>query len=139
MLRTYSPVIALIAVTCGLLRAQAADTTLTLACKGTANMTGFGDTGPVSMGLVVDLMARTVHGFREQSTDEPEVPLKIVEVREAILVLGGQLVLPGRSIMDLSGFMDRMTGDMTVTATQRPPVVFTKTYSLKCTPAQRRF
>jgi hypothetical protein len=58
MLRTYSPVIALIAVTCGLLRAQAADTTLTLACKGTANMTGFGDTGPVSMGLVVDLMAR---------------------------------------------------------------------------------
>jgi hypothetical protein len=65
--------------------------------------------------------------------------LKIVEVREAILVLGGQLVLPGRSIMDLSGFMDRMTGDMTVTATQRPPVVFTKTYSLKCTPAQRMF
>jgi len=41
--------------------------------------------------------------------------------------------------MDLSGFMDRMTGDMTVTATQRPPVVFTKTYSLKCTPAQRMF
>ena len=28
--------------------------------------------------------------------------------------------------MDLSGFMDRMTGDMTVTATQRPPVIFSK-------------
>jgi len=63
----------------GLPTAQAADTTLTLACKGTATMmmsTGeSGDTGPVSMGLVVDLTARTVHGFREQSTDEPEVPL----------------------------------------------------------------
>jgi len=119
--------------------AQAADTTLTLACQGTATMSGIGDTGPVSMGLIVNLTTRTVQGFREQSTHEPEVPLKIVEVREAILVLGGQLVLPGRSIMDLSGFMDRMTGDMTVTATQRPPVVFTKTYSLKCMPAQRMF
>jgi hypothetical protein len=123
----------------GLSTAHAADTTLTLACQGTASMTGFGDTGPVSMGLVVNLTTRTVYGFREQSTENPEVPLKIVEVREAILVLGGQLVLPGRSIMDLSGFMDRMTGDMTVTATQRPPVGFTKTYSLKCTPAQRMF
>jgi hypothetical protein len=123
----------------GLPTAQVADTTLMLTCKGTANMTGFGDTGPVSMGLVVDLTTRTVKGFREQSTDEPEVPLKIVEVREAILFLGGQLDLPGRSIMDLSGFMDRVTGDMTVTATQRPPVVFSKTYTLKCRPAQRMF
>jgi len=124
----------------GLPTAQAADSILTLACQGTASMSGIGDTGPVSMGLIANLTTRTVHGFREQfTTDGSEVPLKIVEVSEAILVLGGQLVLPGRSIMDLSGFMDRMTGDMTVTATQRPPVVFTKTYSLKCRPAQRMF
>ena len=143
MLRTCSRVIVLTAmVTCLSMTAQAADTTLTLVCKGTASMktsTGdSGDTGPVSMGLVVDLTTRTVHGFREQFT-EIEVQLNITEVKEAILVLRGQLSGEMRSIMDLSGFMDRMTGDMTVTATQRPPVVFTKTYSLKCTPAQRMF
>ena len=137
MLRRCSCVISLAAMLVGLLTAQAADTTLMLTCKGTANMTGMGGTGPVSMGLVVDLTTRTVHGFREQfGTDGSEAQLKITEVKEAILILRGQM----GSIVDLSGFMDRMTGDMTVTATQRPPVVFfTKTYSLKCTPAQRMF
>jgi hypothetical protein len=116
--------------------AQAADTTLMLACKGTANMSNFGDTGPVSMGLVVNLTTHTVHGFRDQfDKDGSEAQLKIAEVKEAILVLRGQM----GSMIDLSGFMDRLTGDMTVMATQRPPVVFTKTYSLKCTPAQRMF
>jgi hypothetical protein len=112
-------------------------TTLTLTCNGTASMTGgIGDTGPVSMGLIVNLTTRTVHGFREQfQTDGSEAQLKITEVKEAILVLRGQM----GSIIDLSGFMDRMTGDMTVTATQRPPVVFSKTYTLKCRPAQRMF
>jgi hypothetical protein len=115
--------------------AQAADTTLTLACDGTAHMSTMGDTGPVSMGLVVNLTTRTVHGFREQlETDGSEIQLKITEVKEAILILRGQ-----KGIMDFSGFMDRMTGDMTVAATQRPPVVFTKTYSLKCRPTQRMF
>src|SRR5262245_46605806 len=116
---------------------QAADETLTLACQGTASMTGgIGDTGPVSMGLIVNLTTRTVHGFREQfQTDGSDAQLKITEVKESILVLRGQM----GSIIDLSGFMDRMTGDMTVTATQRPPVVFSKTYSLKCRPAQRMF
>jgi hypothetical protein len=112
-------------------------TTLTLTCNGTASMTGgIGDTGPVSMGLIVNLTTRTVHGFREQfQTDGSEAQLKITEVKEAILVLRGQM----GSIIDLSGFMDRMTGDMTVTATQRSPVVFSKTYTLKCRPAQRMF
>src|SRR5262245_46172530 len=110
---------------------------LTLACQGTASMTGgIGDAGPVSMGLIVNLKTRTVHGFREQfQTDGSDAQLKITEVKESILVLRGQM----GSIIDLSGFMDRMTDDMTVTATQRPPVVFSKTYSLKCRPAQRMF
>ena len=116
--------------------AQAADT-LTLTCNGSAHMSGHvGDTGPVSMGLVVDVARRTVHGFREQfDKDGSEAELKITEVKEASLVLRGRM----ESIIDLSGFMDRMTGDMTVTATQRPPVVFTKTYTLKCKPTQRMF
>jgi hypothetical protein len=143
MLRRCSCVIGLAVMLVGLPTAQAADTTLMLTCKGTANMTtstgDSGDTGPVSMGLVVDLTTRTVHGFREQfGTDGSEAQLKITEVKEAILILRGILRGSLGSIVDLSGFMDRMTGDMTVTATQRPPG-FTKTYSLKCTPAQRMF
>jgi len=113
----------------GLPTVQAADTTLTLACEGTANMTSStgesGDTGPVSMGLVVDLRARTVAGFREQFTNR-QMPLKITEVKQEILVLGGQLASPDGWILDLSGFMDRMTGDMTVTATQPPKNLFSK-------------
>ena len=116
--------------------AQAADTTLTLACTGTANMTDYGDTGPVSMGLVVNLTTRTVHGFREQFVrDGHETELKITEMKEAILVLRGPTV----GDVSVSGFMDRMSGDMTVTVSQRPPAAFTKTYSLKCSPAQRMF
>src|SRR5262245_3738437 len=140
MLRPCSRVIALTVV--GLSTAQAADSTLTLACQGTANMTmstgDSGDTGPVSMGLVVDLRARTVAGFRGQFTNS-QMPLEIPEVKEEVLVLGGQVDLPDRLTMDVSGFMDRMTGDVTVTVTQGPPVVFSKTYSLKCTPTQRMF
>jgi hypothetical protein len=140
MLRSCSRVISLIAiVACLSMTAQAADTTLTLACKGTADMTGIGDTGPVSMGLVVNLTTRTVHGFREQFTNS-EAQLTITEVKETIFVLRGQFgPFVDRPIMDLSGVMDRMTGDVTVTATQRPPVEFTKTYSLKCRPTQRMF
>ena len=118
--------------------AQAADETLTLACQGTASMSGdIGDTGPVSMGLVVDMAKRTVHGFREQFVrDGHETELKITEVKEAILVLRGPTGSTGVSV---SGFMDRMSGDMTVTVSQEPPAAFTKTYTLKCRPAQRMF
>jgi hypothetical protein len=122
----------------GLPTAQAADTTLTLACQGAAIMSGdIGDTGPVSMGLVVNLTTRTVHGFREQFVrDGYETELKITEVKEAILVLRGPTGSTGVSV---SGFMDRMSGDMTVTVSQEPPAAFTKTYTLKCTPVQRMF
>jgi hypothetical protein len=100
------------------------------------NTTNYGDTGPVSTGLVVNLTTRTVNGFREQfKKDGSEYQLKITEVKDTILVLRGQI----DATADLSGFMDRMTGDMTVTMTQRGVAPFTKTYSLKCSPAQRMF
>jgi hypothetical protein len=109
----------------GLPTAQAVDTTLTLACEGTTSMitntTDYGDTGPVSMGLVVDVARRTVHGFREQfARDGHETELKITEVTEAILVLRGPTV----GDVSVSGFMDRMSGDMTVTVSQKPPAAF---------------
>jgi hypothetical protein len=105
---------------------------------GEHEKTDYGDLGPVAMGLVVNLTTRTIRGFREQfNTDGSEAQLKVTEVKETILVLGGQSAMG--STADFSGFMDRMTGDMTVTKTQRPPAAFTKTYTLKCTPAQRMF
>jgi hypothetical protein len=97
----------------------------------------FAATSPVSMGLVVDMAKRTVHGFREQFVrDGHETELKITEVKEAILVLRGPTGSTGVSV---SGFMDRMSGDMTVTVSQEPPAAFTKTYTLKCRPAQWMF
>jgi hypothetical protein len=47
--------------------AQAADTTLTLACQGTATLTMPGmkneKADPISMGIIVDFTKNTVHGF----------------------------------------------------------------------------
>jgi hypothetical protein len=44
------------------------------------------------MGLIVNLTTRTVHGFREQfDRDGSEAQLKITEVKEAILLLRGQM------------------------------------------------
>ena len=71
MLRTCSRVIALTAmVTCGLVTAQAADTTLTLACQGTATATGGAQPDkpePVSMGIIVNFTTRTVQPSQEKS------------------------------------------------------------------------
>jgi len=137
-----APILLALALSLSACEAAEPTGTLTLACQGTAQMTSdtgeFYDTGSFTMGLVVNLTTRTVHGFREQFEREgSEAQLKITEVKEAILVLHGQMYR--NPIMDISGFMDRMTGDMTVTATQRPPVVFSKTYTLKCKPTQRMF
>jgi hypothetical protein len=45
----------------------------------------------------------------------------------------------GRGTRSMSGFMDRTSGDMTVIASQKGIAPFTKTYTLKCRPAQRMF
>jgi hypothetical protein len=48
----------------GLPTAQAADTTLTLACQGTTT-SGLEDAKPepISMGIIVNFTKKTVHGF----------------------------------------------------------------------------
>ena len=64
MLRRCSYVIGLAVMLVGLPTAQAADTTLTLACQGTAT-SGVEDAKPepVSMGIIVNFTKRTVQGF----------------------------------------------------------------------------
>jgi hypothetical protein len=60
---------------------------------------GIGDTGPVSMGLIVNSTTQTVHDFREQfQTDGSEAQLKITEVKETILVLRGQMGIDHRPL-----------------------------------------
>jgi hypothetical protein len=64
MLRHCSCVIALAMMLVGLRTAQAADTTLTLACQGTATGgTEDAKPEPVPMGIIVNFTKKTVHGF----------------------------------------------------------------------------
>ena len=66
MLRHCSCVIALAVMLVGLPTAQAADTTLTLACQGTATditQPVDGKPEPVSMGIIINFTNRTVQGF----------------------------------------------------------------------------
>jgi hypothetical protein len=65
MLLTCSRVIALIAVvSCLSMKAQAADTTLTLACQGTVTNTTQPDAKPepISTGVIINFTARTIEG-----------------------------------------------------------------------------
>ena len=115
--------------------AQAVEPAPTMACTGWAE--GPIQEHPVSMGLVVDVAKRTIHGFREWSKqDGQEAELTITEVKEAILVLRGQTGGQWKN-GSASGFMDRMSGDMTVTVIY--DIGLTVTYRLKCRPAQRMF
>jgi hypothetical protein len=73
-------------VICSLVTAQTADTTLTLACKGTQT-SGEGARArpePVNMGIIVDLQKKTVVGL------EPTTPLTIDDVTETIVSFVGQ-------------------------------------------------
>jgi len=64
VLRFSARVIALGMMLVGLPTAQAADTTLTLACQGTTT-SGLEDAKPepISMGIIVNFTKKTVHGF----------------------------------------------------------------------------
>ena len=67
MLRTCSCIIAsIVMITVGSVTAQAADTTLTLACKGTLTETILGEEKipePISTGIILNVTSQTVQGF----------------------------------------------------------------------------
>ena len=92
MLRSCSGVIALIAmVTCLLMTAQAADTTLTLACQGTTTdkMKDAKDAkpAPISMGIIVNFTKNTVQGFGIPGVSD--YPVKIRGMNDARIVFDG--------------------------------------------------
>jgi hypothetical protein len=90
MLRTCPRIIALAVILVGLPTAQAADTTLMLACQGTKTYISMADgtrdqegqPTAISMGIIVNLTAQTVTGL----DDEP--PLTIRSVNETIIAFG---------------------------------------------------
>jgi hypothetical protein len=142
MLRTCSRIVALTAmVAAPSMMAHAADTTLTLACQGTATDI----TGPVSKrrpalstGIIIDLMSRTITISALTLT-----PLKITEVDEAVIefedTFDNELIAT-----EILGSIDRVTGELQAIADskgldKRVAISERVVYILKCKPQQRMF
>jgi hypothetical protein len=105
MLRTCSRIIVLAAMVAGpSMTAQAADTTLTLACEGTATETVHWTTGPAAMGIVVNFTNRTVQGF------PTGFPVKISRWDDGIVEFSGSGD-SGSFRSRILGHIDRVTGD----------------------------
>jgi len=135
-LRGFHRIIASAAIIADLtIAAQAAaPETLTLTCKGTAAIRAdFPKPYPLSMDLVVDFTTRTVQGTARQRPYVFDDQLQITEWNEATVIFRGFSQFLGKNV---SGSMDRMTGDVGMVATSTTQTI---DYSLKCTPAQRMF
>jgi len=112
----------------------AAPETLTLTCKGTAAIRAdFPKPYPLSMDLVVDFTTRTVQGTARQRPYVFDDQLQITEWNEATVIFRGFSQFLGKNV---SGSMDRMTGDVGMLATSKTEAI---DYSLKCTPIERKF
>jgi hypothetical protein len=127
-------------VTCGLVTAQAADTTLTLACQGTTTAGTEDKPEPISMGIIVNFTKNTVHGFGDPIFGEQLI--KITGITETAVYFGAsdKLWNTSRSVM---GSIDRVTGDVSVDATSADTktgkTITSTSYALKCRPTQRMF
>ena len=135
MLRACSRIIAVTAIVAGLsMTAQAADETLTLTCKGTATIRADSPKPyPLSMDLIVNFTTRTVDGTARQRPYVFDDQLQITEWNEVTVIFRGFSQFLGKNI---SGSMDRMTGDVGMLATSKTEAI---DYSLKCTPTRRMF
>ena len=110
--------------------AQAAEPTgtLTLACNGTVTGTGTEDKPkPVSMGVIVNFTNRTVQGF--------DVLAQITAVDNVVITFNRS------NSPFLDGRIDRVTGLLQAgyLVMSGNKVTIAQNYSLKCTPAQRKF
>jgi hypothetical protein len=127
--------------------AQAQQSTLTLACKGTTTVTTMEDAKPepISMGIIVNFTARTVQGFLSPGA-LMDYPVKITAMNDVIVAFSGSEDYQRSrrsSVASIDGFIDRVTGDVeatsTLTATNPPKTITSTTYALKCRPTQRMF
>jgi hypothetical protein len=124
--------------------AQAADTTLTLACQGTTTIsTTTGDKSePISMGIIVDFTNRTVQGFGFPDYSH-DFPVKITGMNEVTVAFHGSNEAgkgPISPDMSITGSIDRVTGDVEArSATSSDTSLTILRYALKCRPTQRMF
>jgi hypothetical protein len=113
--------------------AQAAEPTgtLTLACEGTTKV---GEKlEPISMGIIVDFAARTVHGFGYPGlSGRFDFPVKITGMNEVTVAFHGS----NQTGVSITGSIDRVTGEAEA-RTQTPDLILR--YALKCKPTQRMF
>jgi hypothetical protein len=138
MLRHCSSVISLAAMLVGLSTAEAADTVLTLACKGTVTETVMGEEKqpePISVGLIFNFTKRSVQGFG--------YGVEIKSWDEVSVSFGHFKKDPVTKNVDQSmGTIDRITGDLEASflleISKEAPLDVTK-YTLKCRPGQRMF
>jgi hypothetical protein len=137
MLRSCSRVIALTAMVAGSsVTAQAADTTLMLACEGTKTFRMEGGnlplerTAPISLGIIVNLTARTLTGLQELDTTP------VTSINESTISFSYSHRYSDGALVTVSGTIDRLTGAMAATTTNGYAIW---SYSLKCTPTQRMF
>jgi hypothetical protein len=105
--------------------------TLTLACQGTTKL---GEKlEPISMGIIVDFAARTVHGFGYPGlSGRFDFPVKITGMNEVTVAFHGS----NQTGVSITGSIDRVTGDAEA-RTQTPDLILR--YALQCKPTQRMF
>ena len=117
---------------------QAADETLTLACKGTIQRNAM-KSEPVSVGIIVNFTARTITGF---TLPTEKLPLTMLNSNDTTVQFSGSDSI---SSLIIDGIIDRVTGDLEATAIRQPSITETtaattiERYSLKCRPTQRMF
>jgi hypothetical protein len=117
--------------------AQAADTTLTLACQGTE--TSQWGSGPksserVNIGIIVDLQKKTVTGLGD-------FPLTIESLTETTITFHGMLdSWYTKSIaVSVYGTLDRITGSLVAVSSRYEAPKNELSYDLQCRPTQRMF
>jgi hypothetical protein len=143
MLRRWSFVVALAVMLVGLPTAQAADTTLTLACAGTSTLAvSDAQPEPYRMSVIFNFTTRTVQGFNSPATPWANYPIKITGADDVTVAFRGSgQVLD--AVASTAGTIDRITGDLEFTDTLADPktskVISQTNYALKCRPAQRMF
>jgi hypothetical protein len=124
--------IALAVMLVGLSTAQAADTTLTLACQGASKTDAKPE--PISMSIIVNFTARIVTGFADD-----DHPVKITRFDNVYISFSGS---DKSDSWRIEGSIDRVTGDTVAISMRRNPTtgeVSSLEYTLKCRPAGRMF
>src|SRR5262249_7847388 len=121
MLRLCARVIALAVMLVGLPIAQAADTTLTLACAGTSTLAVPGaKPEPYRMSIIFNFTTRVVLGFNSPAFPEWNYPIKITGADDVAVAFRGSGPV-SHGVASIAGTIDRITGELEFTETFSDP------------------